>query len=90
MFENIAAIFRALHGVDVTTREELWTLYQRYQLLPVGYKLPGMVRLDMEDRSALIRFCSELTVDWMQPYFAKQSAYYLPREAAAVVCRGRG
>lgn len=89
MFECIAAAYRAVYTVDITTREELWTLYRRYQVIPQGYQLPGLARVKAEDRPALLRFCSELTVDWMQPYFSKHPGFFLPREAAAAVCRVR-
>ena len=89
MYECIAAIYRALGALDITTREELRMLYQRHQLLPTGYKLPGLVRVEPGNRSALIHFCSELTVDWMQPYFSRHPGYYMPRETADIVRQGR-
>lgn len=55
----------------VTTRDDLLTLYRRYQMLPIGYQVPGTVRVEAENRSDLLRFCSELAVEWLQPYFAK-------------------
>ena len=82
MFEGIAAVYRAVNTVEVTTREELWTLCQRYQVIPVGYQLPGKVRVESENRSDLLRFCSELAVDWLQPYFARHAAFYRPAGAA--------
>lgn len=90
MYESIAAMYRAMAAVDVTTREELRVLYQRYQLLPMGYKMPGLVRMDTGNRSDLIQFCSELTVEWMQPYFSRHPEYYLSRETAAIASTGRG
>ena len=63
----------------MTTRDELWTLYRRYQLIPMEYQLPLMSRIDPESRSALVRFCSELMVQWMQPYFAMHSRFYMPQ-----------
>ena len=89
MFECIAAVYRAVYTIDVTTREELWTLYRRYQVIPSGYQLPGLARVNAQDRPALLRFCSELMVDWVQPYFSKHPAFYLPVEAGATVCKGR-
>ena len=87
MVESLCAAYRALLDATVTTREELWALYRRYQLIPAGYQLPGMARVEKEDRSALIRFCSELTVAWMQPYFAQNAKFYLPDEVAATGCK---
>ena len=89
MFDYIAAVYKALNQVDITTREELWALYQRYQLIPVGFQLPGLARVETENRSSLIRFCSELMVQWMQPYFATHPHFYMPQLAAAGDCKPR-
>ena len=62
MFEYIVAVYKALNSTDIMTREELWTLYARYQLIPVGYRIPGLARVEVQNRSSLIRFCSELAV----------------------------
>lgn len=43
---------------------------RRYMVIPMGYKLPGL-SMAMENEEALLRFCSELTVKWLQPYFAR-------------------
>lgn len=88
MYENVVALYRAVYTNEITTREELAALYQRLQLMPASYKLPGLVQLD-NNRSNLIRFCSEMTVEWMQPYFARDPAFYTPQEVAAVACRSR-
>lgn len=89
MYDSIAAVYRTLNNMDITTREDLRELYMRYQLLPTGYQLPGLSRVEMENRSALVRFCSELAVQWMQPYFSKHPVFYMPELAAAAVCKGR-
>jgi hypothetical protein len=90
MFDYIVAVYTALNNTDITTREELWALYQRYQLIPVGYQLPGLARMEVENRSALIRFCSELAVQWMQPYFSQHPVFYMPTLAPLVNCKRSG
>lgn len=91
MFEVLAATYHAIGNVEITTREELWALLQRYQVIPVGYQLPGTVRVESENRSELLRFCSELAVDWTQPYFARHVPFYLgPEKAAAPGCKAYG
>lgn len=89
MYEGIAATYKALNESDVATRTDLWTLYQRYQLIPVGYQLPGMVRVEKPNRSALLRFCSELAVDWLQPYVAQKPGFYVPDASGAIACTAR-
>ena len=92
MYECIAAVYRALGLVDVTTREELWSLYKRYQLLPEGYKLPGLGHVSTANRSGLLQFCSELMVDWLQPYFSRHPELYAPAQLAGLRrgCGGKG
>lgn len=76
MFEVIASVYRALDAVpDIPTREFLQRLYQRYQLMRTNYHLPN----DRSDRSGLLQFCSELTVDWLQPYFASCPLFLYPQ-----------
>jgi hypothetical protein len=82
LYESLAVAYRAVVTLNVNTREDLWALLQRYQLIPIGYQLPGTVRVESENRSDLLRFCSELAVDYLQPYFAKHEAFYHPRGAA--------
>lgn len=53
MYESIAAIYDALNRIDVTTREELWTLYQRYQIISMDYQLPGLERTDAKHTSGI-------------------------------------
>jgi hypothetical protein len=87
MFETIAAMYNALDRVDITTRDELWTLYQRYQIISMDYQLPGLSRVETANRSALLRFCSELAVSWLQPYVSKNPAFYLPPDTVATACK---
>ena len=82
MYRCITAAYRALMASRITTRDELWTLLRRYQLIPLEYQLPGLERVDAGNRSALLQFCSELMVQWMQPYFAKHPLFYMPHLAA--------
>jgi hypothetical protein len=85
MFENIVAVFRAIDSVpDIPTREFLQRLYQRFQLMRSNFHLPS----DRSDRSGLLRFCSELTVEWMQPYFAGCPLFLYPEGAKILVAQG--
>jgi hypothetical protein len=87
MIEAICAVYRALTVMDIGTRDDLYGLYRLYQVLPTsGYALPGVVRLGNIDRSALVEFCSGLAVAWIQPYFSKDAAFYLPPAAARGQC----
>lgn len=94
MYENITAVYRFLLGSEIGTRDDLLMLYMRYQFLSPGYHtkspytrkkrvilvicLPRLAKDANEDRQVFLRFCSELTVAWMQPYFAKDQRFYLP------------
>lgn len=89
MVESLCAVYAALLNSIITTREELWSLYRRYQLIAPEFHLPGMSRVEASNRSALVRFCSELTVAWMQPFFAQNAAFYFPAEIAAIGCTRR-
>ena len=83
MYEHIVSVYRAIDSVgDIPTREFLQRLYQRYQLMRSNYLLPS----DRSDRSGLLRFCSELTVDWMQPYFASCPLFLYPRGRQGAGC----
>jgi hypothetical protein len=89
MYDYIVAVYKAIGNVEITTREELWSLYQRYQLIPAGYQLPGLARVEVANRSSLIRFCSELTVQWMQPYFSQHPLFYMPALISIATCKSR-
>ena len=87
MFQNIVALYSALNQTDITTREQLSTLYRRYQFIASGYQLVGMSFVETGNQSSLMKFCTELMVQWMQPYFSKHPRFYLPHSTAAIVCR---
>lgn len=78
MYESIAALFRAITAVPLGTREAIQQLYYRYQAFPLGYKLPGVVRVSTESQAPLMRFCKELSVEWLQPYVGDQEWFYFP------------
>ena len=87
MFDSIAAVYDALNRSDITTREGLWTLYRRYQMIPSTYQLPGLARIQTGNRSSLVQFCSELMVQWMQPYFSRHPRFYMPDSTSGIVCK---
>lgn len=81
MLESVSAAYRAILTIDILTRDELYSLYRRYQVLPAAYSLPGTLRMATE-KPALIKFCTELAVTWIQPYFSKDAAFYVPADPA--------
>ena len=87
MLQNIVAVYAALNQTEITTREELFALYKRYQLISSNYQLAGLSRVAAGDQSSLVRFCTELMVQWMQPYFSKHPRFYMPNSTSAVACR---
>lgn len=81
MVHALAAVYRAVTGPnDIGTREEMLRLFQKLQLLRPAFALPT----DRSDRSGLLRFCSEQTVQWLQPYFASAPTFFHPEGLAAV------
>lgn len=83
MYHAIAAVYTAVtNNRDIPTRESMQFLLQQYQVLPTNFKLPS----DRSDRTGLLRFCSEQTVAWVQPYFACHPLFFDPTGLAGV-CR---
>ena len=78
MFETICAMYHILNTTEFGTRDELWHVYRRYQFISPTYRLPGLAQMEKENCSAMIQFCSELTVARLQPYFACSPLFYLP------------
>ena len=75
LFHAIAAVFTAIDSVpDIATREFLMAIYRDHQLIQPSFKLPS----DRSDRTGLLRFCSEQTVEFMQPYFASDPVFFYP------------
>lgn len=77
MFETIAAVYRNIASVSLTSREELHGMMRRCMVLPSAHRLPNLDSAIEEER-ALLRFCANLAVAWLQPYFARDSNFYLP------------
>lgn len=89
MFETIVSVYRAIDmtldpacfianhkpALDIPTREFLLRVYQRYLLIRTNYHLPH----NRSEHSGLLRFCSELMVEWMQPYFASCPLFLYPQ-----------
>jgi hypothetical protein len=86
MYDAVCSVYVAIRDVNITTRDELYELYRRFQLLPMAFALPGMGRLEPENRTALVRFCAELMTQWVQPYFAKHAHFYVPSETVPPAC----
>lgn len=84
MFETVTAAYRAIAQSDLVSREELHGMLRRYSIIPTAYQLPGLSSAT-ESESALLRFCAELTVKWLQPFFAQDAGFYAPAGSAA--CR---
>lgn len=77
MFETVAAAYRGIASVDLVSREELHGLLRRYSIIPTTYQLPGLSSAT-EAEPMLLRFCAELAVKWLQPFFAQDSNFYVP------------
>ena len=75
MYRLIAAMYTVLTSPDdITTREHMQQLFQRMQFLSPAFRLPT----DRSDRTGLLRFCSQCTTEWMQPYFASHPLFFYP------------
>ena len=75
LFHSIAAVFTAINSVpDIATREFLMAIYRDHQLILPSFKLPS----DRSDRTGLLRFCSEQSVEFLQPYFASDPVFFYP------------
>ena len=76
MMSALQAVYRRVtsESDNLTTREGMQVLFQRLQLLGPTFKLPA----DRADRSGLLRFCNEQTVEWLQPYFATDPLFFNP------------
>ena len=80
MYESIVSMYQILLSTDIGTRDDLHFMFTKYQFVSTKHRLPGLSKEASEDRAALIRFCSERTVAWMQPYFVRDQRFYLPNQ----------
>lgn len=84
MYHNICAVYDAVfhppwyRTSQGVTREWLQRLFQDVGLLSGGAALSATTSSASSDQAGLILFCSERTVDWLQPYFASSPLFYYP------------
>lgn len=90
MYRHISGVYAAVIGTNVTTREHLLQLYRQYLIVPWTQRVKKVDDIDRRSQSALLEFCTNLTTLWMQPYFAQDSDFYLPRLLERGACRATG
>lgn len=83
MFHDIATLYTSVTNVQhIGTRENMLVLFKSHQLLRPSFTLPS----DRSDRTGLLRFCSEQTVEWLQPYFAAAPLFLYPMGLLTARC----
>lgn len=77
MVEAVCRVYQKLTELELSTREELIALLRHHQFVPNATRLRPNEK-NSRTHAALLTFCTELAVDWMQPFFARNARFYIP------------
>lgn len=82
MVESVCAVYNHLYTEVISTRDDLVGILRLHQFIPSSVRFKEDGNTD-RSQSALLRFCAEHTVEWMQPFFARHVQFFIPPDRMA-------
>ena len=82
MIEALCRVYDNIFKLELSTRDDLLALLRHHRFIPNNKTIRPDASAN-RTQSALLQFCTELAVDWMQPYFARDVRFYIPPGIAA-------
>lgn len=77
MVEAVCRVYQKLATLELRTREEVIALLRHHQFIQNNTRLRPGANIN-RSQSALLTFCMELSVEWIQPFFARNVRFYIP------------
>lgn len=78
MVESVCGAYLTLRDRKITNREDIVAVLRVHQLIQPSFRM-NVDEAQDQSQTAVLRFCAERTVEWMQPFFARHINFLVPR-----------